>query len=221
MVKKVSLVVAVLMVGFIALVATRSSTYAIERSVSVDAPAEVAFDYLSDLHNWPVWSPWEKLDPAVSRTFEGAEAGEGAIYRWAGDEKIGKGMMTIVAAIPTERVELRLEFFEPWESVGKATFELREGEAGAVDVLWRTEGSKNFSAKAASLFLDIEGAIGGDLEEGLASLKPAVEEAAKKRAEEEEAARQAAAIAAADEAAAGEVEVSDEEGETLAAEDEP
>jgi hypothetical protein len=35
-----------------------------------------------------------KLDPAMRQTYEGAPAGIGAIYRWAGNREVGEGRMT-------------------------------------------------------------------------------------------------------------------------------
>ena len=35
------------------------------------APPEQVFALINDFHRWGEWSPWEKLDPAMNRTFGG------------------------------------------------------------------------------------------------------------------------------------------------------
>lgn len=44
---------------------------------------------LTDFHAWTCW-PWEDIDPAMSRTYSGPEAGVGAGYAWEGNKKAGK-----------------------------------------------------------------------------------------------------------------------------------
>ena len=69
------------------------------------AKAEVTdkiFPLIADFHRWGAWSPYEKLDPAMKRTFSGAANGKGAVYEWDSDGKAGKGRMT--AILMTQRV---------------------------------------------------------------------------------------------------------------------
>ncbi|HXK18635.1 MAG TPA: hypothetical protein VNG33_12570 [Polyangiaceae bacterium] len=62
-----------------------------------------ALAQVNDFHAWSGWSPWEKLDPNLKRSYEGAPAGVGAKYAWVGNKQVGEGRMTIapsVAATP-------------------------------------------------------------------------------------------------------------------------
>jgi len=72
------------------LAATKPDTFRVERITTIAAPAEKAFGILSDFHQWGAWSPWEKLDPAMTKTYSGAEKGKGAITAWKGNNKVGK-----------------------------------------------------------------------------------------------------------------------------------
>lgn len=205
MIKKVLLVVAVLVLGVIVLIATRPSTYLVERTTTIEAPVEVVFEQVNELHKWEQWSPWEKLDPEMTKTYEGPTSGVGAVYAWAGDEKIGEGRMTIAESVAGERISIQLQFIKPWESTNTTTFLFSTPAEGKSSVSWQTAGEMNFTAKAAALFMDMDGMLGADLESGLAELKT-VSEAESKRRIEEARAREAAALAA---AAAAEAEAAD------------
>src|SRR5687767_7525874 len=87
--------VAALVLVFVAVVALRPADFRIERGATFAAPAPAVFTQVNDFHNWRAWSPWEKLDPALKRTYEGPSAGTGAIYAWVGNKNVGEGRMTI------------------------------------------------------------------------------------------------------------------------------
>jgi hypothetical protein len=50
----------------------------------------------------------EKRDPAMRKTYEGAPAGTGAIYSWAGNKGVGEGRSTITESRPNELIRIRL-----------------------------------------------------------------------------------------------------------------
>src|SRR6184192_2987520 len=89
MIKKILIGLAVIVVVLVVIIALQSSTYHVERSTTINAPASVVFAQVNDFHNWNAWSPWAKMDPAMKQTFEGAPAGTGAIYAWAGNNEVG------------------------------------------------------------------------------------------------------------------------------------
>ncbi len=196
MFKKILLALVVLVGGFCAFVATRPSQFKVERSVTTTARAETTFAFVNDLRKWGDWSPWEKMDPSMKKTFGGAEAGVGATYAWQGNDEVGKGQMTITGSEPG-KISIKLEFFEPWAATNTTVFTFAPA-GDATRVTWSMEGENNFVGKAASLFLDMDGMIGGDFEKGLAALK-GLAEAEQKKADEAakaEAERAAAAAAA-------------------------
>ena len=60
--------IAVVLLLFVAVVATRPSAYHVERKLEVAAPADLVFGVLNDLHQFAgvlvlFGSPWETLDP--------------------------------------------------------------------------------------------------------------------------------------------------------------
>jgi uncharacterized protein YndB with AHSA1/START domain len=182
MLKKIGLGLVVVVVAFAGFVATRPSTFRVERSMEIAAPADAVFPFINDFHQWSNWSPWEKLDPAMKKTFQGPAAGAGAIYAWTGNDKVGKGQMTVTDSRPNERVGIKLEFIEPWPATSDTALMLVPTAKG-VKVTWAMTGNNNFMAKAASIFMNMDAMVGGDFEKGLAQLKTLGEAEAKRRAD--------------------------------------
>jgi hypothetical protein len=82
MFKKISLVVVVAIAALLLFAATRPDTFRVERTARIQAPAEKIFPLIDDFHRWSAWSPYEKLDPEMKRSFGGAPSGKGATYAW-------------------------------------------------------------------------------------------------------------------------------------------
>ena len=171
MVKKVLLALAVIIAGFLAFVATRPDTYHVERSTTIHAPAEVVYAMISDLKSFGEWSPWDKRDPGMQKTFSAATSGAGASYAWHGNSKVGSGKMTITEAKPPGLVRERLEFLEPFASVCDVGFDVVPAGAGEVKMTWSMDGHNTFIPKAMGVFMDMDKMIGKDFDEGLANLK--------------------------------------------------
>lgn len=172
MARKIALAILVLVVAVLAFVATRPEHFRIERSAVVGAPPEVVFTLIDDFHQWGRWSPWEKVDPDMQRTFAGPAAGPGASYAWAGNREIGKGRMTILESRPGELVSIRLEFFEPFAATNEARFDLAPNGTGT-RVGWSMEGRNGFVGKALALVMDMDAMVGDQFERGLADLDAA------------------------------------------------
>jgi uncharacterized protein YndB with AHSA1/START domain len=178
MLKRVLLgILVVLVVSLAALsavVALQPSEFHIARSATMAAPPEAVFAQVNDFHRWQQWSPWAKLDPEAQTTFEGAESGTGACFRWAGNEEVGQGSMTITDSQPPERVRIRLDFIKPFEDTCDVEFDL-EPLGDQTRVTWSMSGRNNFIGKAMWLLVDCEQMIGEKYDEGLASIKALVE----------------------------------------------
>jgi len=208
MLKKILLGLVAVIVALAGFVATRPAEFSMQRTATIQASPDIAFALVNDFHNWEQWSPWEKLDPAMKKTYEGAAAGTGAKYAWAGNDEVGEGRMTIEESKPSEAIRIKLEFLKPWEATNTTHF-LFKPEGETVSVTWKMEGTNTFVGKAFWTFIDMEGMLAKDFDKGLAAMKTAAETEAKKRAaealkvaEEKAAAEKAAAEAAAAAAAA-------------------
>lgn len=178
MVKKILAGVLVVVLILVVVIALQPSTFRIIRSATIAAPAPVIFAEVNNLHHWERWSPWDKIDPAMKKTFDGPEEGEGASYAWAGNSEIGEGQMTIIESKPAELVKIRLDFYSPME--GTSISELRFVPSGEkTEVSWSISGENDFMGKAFGLFMDMDKMIGDNFEKGLADLKSITESEAK------------------------------------------
>jgi len=149
-------------------------TYAVERSTAIDAPPSRIYDLVADFHNWPMWSPWEDLDPDLKRTYSGAESGTGAVYAWSGNRKAGQGRMEITEATQPSRVQIDLAFEKPWKARNDTWFTIEPVGTGS-RVTWSMTGQKTFMTKVMGLFKSMDSFIGTDFEKGLARLKARTE----------------------------------------------
>jgi hypothetical protein len=108
----------------LAVAAMQPATYSVTRSIAIKAPAERIQPLISDFHNWPLWSPWEKLDPAMKRTFSGAPKDLGAVYAWEGNKDVGSGRMEVISLTPPTKVGIKLDFYAPMASSAMTDFVL-------------------------------------------------------------------------------------------------
>jgi hypothetical protein len=200
MLQKILIAVGALIAVFLGVVATRSDAFHIERSETVAAPPDVVRAQVDDFHAWGSWSPWEKLDPNMQHSYEGPDHGVGSVTSWEGNDKVGKGRMTIESET-AEKVEIKLEFMAPMEQTSKATFTFVP-EGTGTKVTWAMDGNNNFMGKAFSMVMDMDKMVGGDFERGLSQLKSRSETEAQKRAAEAQAAAETARKAAEAQAAA-------------------
>jgi uncharacterized protein YndB with AHSA1/START domain len=196
MFKKILIGLVVVLAVLAGIVSTRPDTFTVERSATIQSPPELVFARVNDFHRWNEWSPWDHLDPQMKRTFEGANAGVGAMYGWTGNKDVGEGRMTVKDSKPNERVTIELEFIKPFAATSTTTFTFTPAGEGT-RVGWKMEGKNNFMSKAMSMFMNMDKMVGGDFERGLAAMKEKSEAEAKKLAEEKAVAEKAAAAAAA------------------------
>ena len=124
MVKIIALIVIVLIVALLIYAATKPDMFRIQRTTRINAPPEKIFPHINDFHRWVVWSPWEKMDPALKRTYSGATNGKGAVYQWEGNGKVGSGRMEIMESSTPSHIAIALDFIKPFEAHNIAEFTL-------------------------------------------------------------------------------------------------
>lgn len=178
MLKKILIALAAVVVVLVVVIALQPSEFRVMRATTVAAPAPVVFAQVNDFHKWEAWNPWARMDPAMKQDYQGAPAGVGAVYTWAGNSEVGAGRMTVVESRPSDLLRVKLEFFQPMAGESLAEFTFRpEGDRTAVT--WSMSGRNNFIAKAMCLVMNMDRMIGGQFEKGLAQMKVAAEAAAK------------------------------------------
>ena len=174
MVKKIALVLTVLIAAVLIFAATKPDIFRVERKASIKAPPEKVFALINDFKSWTAWSPWEKKDPAMKRTYGAVTSGKGATYAWEGNKDVGSGSMEIVESIAPSKVGLKLDFLQPFEAHNTVNFTLVP--AGEItNVTWAMQGPTPYFAKIIHVFMDMDSMVGKDFEAGLANLKVAAE----------------------------------------------
>src|SRR5712671_742677 len=157
--KKILIVLAVIIVVFLGVVAMQPADFRITRSASIAAPADVVFAQVNNFHKWEAWSPWEKLDPAMKKTHEGAPSGTGAIYSWSGNDKVGEGRMTLTESHPSDIIRIKLEFLKPFKATSATEFTFK-AEGNQTAVTWNMTGRNTFVSKAFCLFMNMDKMVG-------------------------------------------------------------
>ena len=166
---------AILLAGFFfGYVSTRPDTFRVQRSAVIDAPPTQIFPFIEDFRQFTAWSPYEKLDPGMTRTFSGPSRGKGAVYEWHGKAAAGKGRMEIAHTSPPHMVVIRLDFVKPFETNNIVEFMLQE-EGSATRVTWAMRGANPYIAKMIQLLFSMDRMVGKDFEMGLSKLKSLVE----------------------------------------------
>jgi hypothetical protein len=163
-----------LIAALLVIAATRPDTFRVERATSINAAPERIFPLVNDLRSHGLWSPWEKKDPAMKRTYSGAANGPGAVYEWDGNNNIGKGRMEITETSPPSKVTFKLDFIRPFEGHNIAEFTLN-ASGNATNVTWAMYGPNRYLSKVMSLFFSMDKMIGREFETGFANLKAITE----------------------------------------------
>ena len=151
-----------------------ASTFEVVRQATVSAAPDAIFDHLEDFHRWTAWSPWERIDPDMARTYEGPDSGVGAAYGWKGNRKAGQGRMEIVESHRATSLTIKLAFLKPFKSESTVVFTLVP-DGDATGVTWAMTGPKTFMTRVMGIFTSMDKVVGPDFEKGLAQLKQLVE----------------------------------------------
>jgi uncharacterized protein YndB with AHSA1/START domain len=174
MIKKIGIAVVVLLAALLIYAATQPDTFRIQRATSIKAPPEKIFAVLNDFLRWEAWSPWEKKDPAMKRTFSAVTGGKGAVYAWEGNRDVGQGRMEIAESVAPSKVAIKLDFVKPFETHNIVEFTL-EPKADSTNVTWTMQGPMPYISKLITVFVNMDSMVGKDFEAGLANLKAVAE----------------------------------------------
>jgi uncharacterized protein YndB with AHSA1/START domain len=168
------LLIAALIILVLALAQQKPDTFRVERSTTINASPERVFELINDFRHFSEWSPWEKLDPDMTRTLTGPASGTGSVYEWSGNGKAGAGRMEIVESVPSSRVTMRLNFLRPFKSQSTAEYSIQP-LSGTTKITWAMHGPSPLVSKVMQVFMSMDTMIGKDFDEGLANIKHVAE----------------------------------------------
>jgi uncharacterized protein YndB with AHSA1/START domain len=174
MLKIIAIAAVVLLAGILVFAATKPDTMNVQRTTMIKAAPDKIFARINDFHNWPAWSPYEKMDPNMKRTLSGAPNGKGAIYEWQGNGNVGKGRMEITESSAPGKIAIKLDFEKPLEGHDIAEFTL-VAKGDSTEVTWAMHGPNPYLGKVMQVFLNMDNMIGSQFDAGLANLKALTE----------------------------------------------
>ena len=174
MLKKILIGLALILAIIVGMAAMKPDTFSVVRTAAIKAPPDKIVVLINDFHNWGSWSPWEKLDPNMKRTFSGAANGKGAVYNWEGNKEVGAGRMEITDQALPGKVVIKLDFLEPFPSSNVTEFTLVP-QGDTTTVTWNMSGPMPFVSKLMSVFMSMDAMIGKDFEKGLQQMKAVAE----------------------------------------------
>ncbi|MBR0875400.1 SRPBCC family protein [Bradyrhizobium tropiciagri] len=170
----IAVILAIAIAAILILAAMKPDTLRVTRTASIKAPAERIYSLVNDFHQWVAWSPYENRDPAMKRSYDGAERGQGAVYAWDGNKNVGAGRMEILETQAPSKIVIKLDFFKPFEGHNTAEFTMLP-QGDATTVTWAMYGPAVFMSKVMQVFMNLDHMIGRDFEVGLANLKKLTE----------------------------------------------
>lgn len=170
---KILKVVGVILAGTLALVLIApvfiSKSFRIEKSITVEAPAEKAYGLIGELRAWEKWNYWIANNDTMELEYGTATSGPGASYRWSGAD--GGGTATILAAQQDESVELSLDFGEQRQAT--VLWTLQEAD-GKTQVTWTfSGGNERYFGRWSNVMIGLM--MKTPMEESLAKIKELAE----------------------------------------------
>jgi hypothetical protein len=169
----IGVVLVVAIAGILLYATTKPDSFRVQRVVLINAPSDKVFPLINDIKAWTAWSPYEKKDPAMKRSYGAVTAGKGATYAWDGDKNVGQGSIEMIESGP-RKIVIKLDFLKPFEAHNMGEF-LLEPKGDSTSVTWATYGPSPYMSKVIGTFINIDDMIGRDFAKGLADLKAAAE----------------------------------------------
>lgn len=174
MLMKIFLGLGVLLVGFIAYVATREGKFHYERNGVINASPEKIFPYISDFRKGGEWSPYEQVDPHMKKTFLGPDAQVGSVMEFDGNKDAGSGKLEILKIVPNESVEIKLTMLKPFHAENLVVYKLTP-QGDGTRFSWAMSGDGGFMGKLLNVFIDCEKMIADQFTVGINNLKAVIE----------------------------------------------
>lgn len=171
MLKRILIVIGLLLAAVIIWLAAIDGSYRVEREIKVNVPVDKAFETVINLEVWPQWSPWIVMEKSAAITYEGETGKPGSSFSWKGN-LVGSGTLTINSMETNKKVDMTVDFKEPFPSSSGTYFTLT-GDTATATIVWGMNGEMPFFFKFMAK--QIEPMIGMDYERGLSMLKELLE----------------------------------------------
>ncbi len=175
MLKKIGLFIGLLIAVFVAVGLFLPTQYAVSRDIVIDADKKTIHGYVGELTNWPLWTPWQEMDPSVVVTLSEKTAGIGASQSWTSND--GGGSLTFTSSSPDVGIKYDL-FFSMGGGAENDKSEaamLYHSEKEQTRVVWSMEGEMTMPVIGGYFAAMMDSMAGGMLEKGMTKLKQVAE----------------------------------------------
>lgn len=149
--------------------------YSVIRSITINRPSQVVFEYIKSLKNQDNFSKWARMDPNMKKEFRGTDGTVGAVSAWEGNKKVGKGEQEITKITEGERVDFELRFIKPFPSRSDAFMTTEPLNAEQTNVTWGFSSRMNYPFNVLLKIMNMEKMLGNDFSTGLSNLKEIME----------------------------------------------
>ena len=176
-VKVTGLILSSLVVIMLLIAAFVKKDYAVERSITLNLPKQVVYDYVKYLKNQNTFSVWAKIDPNMKVEYRGTDGKVGFVSAWDSPVKeAGKGEQEIIKMEEGKRIDYEIRFFEPMKSTDYAYIVFDSVNDSTTNVAWGFFGKMKYPMNTMLLFMDMDKMLGKDLDGGLHNLKAILEQ---------------------------------------------
>jgi hypothetical protein len=168
----IAVVVLVLLLLVLHLIAPKEAK--LERSVLISASKEAIFSLHSVFCKTRRMVALDGNGLERETELEGEDGTLNAVWRWEGNNKVGKGHQKNTNIVPNESVDTIVTFEKPWQSQAGSYLRLEE-KTDATMVRWGFSTKMSFPFTILGLLMNMDKAVGKDYEKGLNKLKKLVE----------------------------------------------
>jgi len=161
-------------IGGVYVIATQiKSDYKFERSIDISAPVAKIQPVLEDFSRWPLFWPWEKLDPKMKKSLSDPPRGIGARYGYESTRGLGKGYIELVEIPAPGVLRYKLEMLAPRPSVASVVFNVTETSPGISHVSFETQAKGRLFETLLARW--VESLAAAPYEQSLTELKKLIE----------------------------------------------
>lgn len=174
MIQTILIVVASIIALFFVLALVMGRQMRVEKTITIDKPADEVFDYIRYLKNHENFNVWVMKDPAMKKEYRGTDGQEGFVYAWdSTDRNVGAGEQEIKKIWPGRAIDYELRFHRPMQNVAQASITTTTSGTRQTNVQWVFEGPMKFPMNA--MMPMIKNMLGNQLATSLGNLKDLLE----------------------------------------------
>jgi len=146
--------------------------FKVERTIIIEQTVDKVYNYLRFLKHQEEYGVWYQMDKNMKKTYKGTDGKEGFISSWESkNEDVGAGSQEIVKLVDNKEILTKLRFTKPFESESYSYFHTISVSESKTKIVWGLKGSFPYPMNLMLLFMDMDKALGKDLDGGMAGLK--------------------------------------------------